>query len=361
MKTIRIGKRFVGDGEPLYFVADIAANHDGTLERAYRLIELAKEAGADAAKFQNFQAAKIVSRHGFEKLGGMSHQAAWKKPVFDVYQEASVPPDWTVLLKARCDAVGIDYFTSPYDFASTDHVDPYVEVYKIGSGDITWPSMLEHIASKGKPVMLATGASTLEDVERAMRVLQAKTDQLVLMQCNTNYTADMGNFKYINLNVLKEYARRWPNVVLGLSDHTHGHATVLGAIALGARVFEKHFTDDNERTGPDHRFAMNPQTWRNMVDRARELDLAMGDGVKRVEDNERDTAIVQRRALRFTRDITKGTILREGDLFPLRPIPRDGYPPFRIDEVLGKRIARDVQADDYPRADDLEQPTEKVE
>jgi N-acetylneuraminate synthase len=353
MKTIRIGNRSVGEGQPLYFVADIAANHDGSLERAYKLIELAKESGADAAKFQNFAAATIVSKHGFEKLGGISHQAAWKRPIFDVYQDASVAPEWTAQLKRKCDEVGIEYFTSPYDFASVDHADPYVRVYKIGSGDITWPAIIEHIASKGKPVMLATGASTLLDVERAMNVLRAKTEQIVLMQCNTNYTASIENLRYINLNVLKGYAQHWPDVVLGLSDHTHGHATVLGAVALGARVVEKHFTDDNGRTGPDHKFAMNPRTWRDMVDRANELDRALGDGVKRIEDNEKDTAIVQRRALRFTRNLPRGTKLSASDLFPLRPIPADGLPPYAVSGLLGKTLTRDVEADDCVRESDL--------
>jgi N-acetylneuraminate synthase len=353
MRTIRIGNRTLGEGHPLYFVADIAANHDGSLERAYRLIELAKEAGADAAKFQNFVASKIVSKRGFEKLGGTGHQASWKKPVFDVYQDASVAPEWTALLKRKCDDVGIEYFTSPYDFASVDQVDPYVKTYKIGSGDITWPGIIDHIASKGKPVMLATGASTMPDVERAMRSLQAKTKDIVLMQCNTNYTASLENFRHINLNVLKDYARRWPDVVLGLSDHTPGHATVLGAVALGARVFEKHFTDDNDRTGPDHKFALNPRDWRQMVDRAGELDLALGDGVKRVEDNEKETAIAQRRSLRFTRNLLRGTKLSMDDLFPLRPIPADGLPPYTIDSLLGRTLTRDVEADDYVRETDL--------
>jgi N-acetylneuraminate synthase len=357
MTTIHIGKRAIGPGQPLYFVADIAANHDGSLERAYRLIELAKEAGADAAKFQNFVAGKIVSKHGFEKLGPISHQAAWKKSVFEVYQDASVPQDWTPLLKRKCEEVGIEYFTSPYDFASVDAVDPYVQVYKIGSGDISWPGIIQHVVGKGKPVMLATGASVMEDVERAMTLLlssPATRDKVVLMQCNTNYTASLENFRFINLNVLKEYARRWPDVVLGLSDHTPGHATVLGAIALGARVFEKHFTDDNGRNGPDHRFAMNPQSWREMVDRSQELDLALGDGIKRIEDNEKETAIGQRRCLRFTRDLAKGTKLTDADLFPLRPIPPDGIPPYEIGRVVGKVLGRDVKADDYVRRGELD-------
>lgn len=357
MKSIKFGRKSIGDGHPLYFVADLAANHDGSLERAFKLIELAKASGADAAKFQNFKAAQIVSKMGFEKLGGeLSHQATWTKSVFETYQDASVPQDWTALLKKKCDEVGIDYFTSPYDFASVDHVDAYVDLYKIGSGDITWPEMLDYIARKGKPVMFATGASTMDDVERAMKVLSRTTDKLVLMQCNTNYTASVENFKYINLNVLKEYARRWPDVVLGLSDHTHGHATVLGAVALGARVFEKHFTDDNSRPGPDHKFAMNPRSWREMVDRSNELDLALGDGIKRIEGNEIETAVVQRRSLRFTRDLKAGETLSREDLFPLRPIPADGLPPYALDELVGKVLVRDVRADDYIRTADVRAP-----
>src|SRR5690606_34697601 len=140
-----------------------------------------------AAKFQNFQASKIVSRVGFESLGGqLSHQKSWKKSVFEVYEDASISSDWTPLLKAKCDEVGIEYFTSPYDFHSVDLVDPYVAAYKIGSGDITWPEIIKYIAGKNKPVLIATGASTLEDVKRAMNILNAYTKDIVLMQCNTN-------------------------------------------------------------------------------------------------------------------------------------------------------------------------------
>src|SRR4051812_46002181 len=184
MAQFNVGQRTIGGDAPVYFIADIAANHDGDIGRAKELIHLAAEAGADAAKFQNFIAEKIVSRHGFENLGGkLSHQSKWKKSVFEVYQDASVNPDWTPILKETCDRAGIEYFTSPYDFESVDRVDPFVRVYKIGSGDIDWTEMLEHIAKKGKPVMIASGASELADVERAMTVLQKHTRDLVLMQC----------------------------------------------------------------------------------------------------------------------------------------------------------------------------------
>ena len=347
METIKIGTREIGPGKPLYFVADLAANHDGDLNRAYMLIELAKESGANAAKFQNFKAKTIVSKKGFESLKGqLSHQQSWKKPVYQVYEDASVSYDWTEKLKAKCDEVGIDYFTSPYDFESVDHVDPFVELYKVGSGDITWLEIIKHIALKGKPVLLATGASTMQDVIRAMDVLQSNTNKIVLMQCNTNYTASRENFKYINLNVLKTYAARFPGVILGLSDHTPGHATVLGALALGALVFEKHFTDDNSREGPDHKFAMNPKSWKEMVDASNELNLALGDGVKRVEENEIETSSIQRRGLRYSIDLAKGSTITSSHLFPLRPLAGNGLPPYKMSELLGKRINRDVKADE---------------
>ncbi|HOW35807.1 MAG TPA: N-acetylneuraminate synthase family protein [Candidatus Omnitrophota bacterium] len=341
---IQIGKKRIGEGEPLYFIADIAANHDGDLSRALKLIDLAKEAGADAAKFQNFQASKIVSRKGFEGLGGqLSHQASWKKSVFEVYQDASLDFHWTEKLKKHCDDVGIEYMTSPYDFESVDHVDPYANVYKIGSGDITWLEIIEYIGRKGKPVILATGAASLEEVKRAMKVLAGVNDRIVLMQCNTNYTGSPENFRYINLNVLKTYAALFPNTILGLSDHAPGPSAVLGAVALGARVFEKHFTDDRGREGPDHKFSVIPCEWKEMVARADEVYRALGDGVKKVEDNEQQTSIVQKRALRYTRDLKKGATLTAADLFPLRPIPPGALPPYEIKNILGKKLRRDVQ------------------
>lgn len=353
--TINIGRRKVGPGHPLYFIADVAANHDGDLDRAFRLIELAKESGADAAKFQNFKAPKIVSRKGFDNLGGqLSHQASWKKSVFEVYEDASVADEWTTKLKAKCDEVGIDYFTSPYDFESVDHADPYVDVYKIGSGDVTWLEIIEYIAKKGKPVIIATGASTMDDVDRAMIALRKHTNDIVLMQCNTNYTASPENFHYINLNVLRTFKEKYPDVILGLSDHTHGHATILGAVALGALAFEKHFTDDNGRDGPDHKFAMNPKTWREMVDRSNELYAAMGDGVKRIEDNEKDTASIQRRGLRFAKDLPAGHVIQDGDLFPLRPIHEDGVPPYEATNFIGKKLKAPRHADDHLVAADVE-------
>lgn len=341
----KIGTRWIGDAHPVYFIADIAANHDGDLDRAKLLIKLAKDAGADAAKFQNFTAPKIVSDYGFKSLGGQqSHQSRWKKSVFEVYQDASVPFDWTAILKEECDKVGIDYFSSPYDFDAIDKLDAYMPAYKIGSGEIDWIEALERMASKGKPVLLATGAATIGEVQRAVHTILALNKQLVLMQCNTNYTASLENFNHIHLNVLNTYHTLFPEIVLGLSDHTPGHATVLGAVALGARVIEKHFTDDNSREGPDHQFAMNPLTWAEMVENTRRLERAMGSPDKVVADNELETVVIQRRCLRAARDIHAGEIFDRAMIDVLRPATPGAILPDQVGKVIGMVAIADIPA-----------------
>jgi N-acetylneuraminate synthase len=342
---IQLGAHTLGINHPTYFIADISANHDGDLERARRLIRLAKEAGADAAKFQNFRAAQIVSDYGFKAMGGqLSHQSKWHKSVFEVYQDASLPFEWTPLLKEECDRVGIDYFSSPYDFEAVDMLDPYVPAHKIGSGDINWLEILEHIACKGKPVILATGASDIGEVQRAVHTLLRHNPQLVLLQCNTNYTASLENFNHIHLRVLGAYQTLFPDLILGLSDHTPGHATVLGAVALGARVVEKHFTDDTTRTGPDHPFSMTPQSWREMVDRTRELERALGDADKRVAENEHQTVVVQRRCLRAARDIRAGERLTREMIAVLRPATPGAILPPELASAVGAVALADIPA-----------------
>jgi N-acetylneuraminate synthase len=354
MNEFKIGNRSVGIKYKPYFIADIAANHDGDINRAFSLIELAKESGADAAKFQNFKAGTIVSKSGFCDMGSqLSHQKNWNKSVFEVYQDASIPDEWTAHLKKKCDSVGIEYMTSPYDFASVDHADKYSNCFKIGSGDITWTAILEYISQKGKPVLLATGASDMEDVQRAVSAIMKYNGQIAIMQCNTNYTAEKSNFKYINLNVLNTYKSAYPEAVLGLSDHTAGYETVLGAIALGGRIIEKHFTDDNNRTGPDHKFSMTPKTWREMINASENLFNALGDGVKQIENNETETAVIQRRAVYYTRDIEKGEMLKESDLFPLRPVQKHAIYPYDLQKLIGKTLLRSVKSDSLAKWEDL--------
>jgi N-acetylneuraminate synthase len=352
--NIQIGSRTIGLDYPTYFIADVAANHDGDLQRAKLLIRLAKQAGADAAKFQNFRAPKIVSDYGFRHLGGqVSHQAAWKKSVFQVYEQASIPFEWTTILKEECDQVGIDFFSAPYDFEAIDMLDPYVLMYKAGSGEIDWIEALERMASKGKPFFVATGASSIGDVQRAVHAILKINPQLVLMQCNTNYTASPSNYDHLHLNVLKTYAAMFPGVILGLSDHTHANAPVLGAVTLGARVIERHFTDSNDREGPDHKFAMNPERWANMVEETRFLERSLGSSDKFIAGNEKETAIIQRRCLRAARDILAGETMTRTMIDVLRPATPGAIKPAEIEAVLGTRALHDLPSGKELRWTDL--------
>lgn len=353
---ITIAGRKIGLNHPTYFIADIAANHDGDLSRAKDLIHLAAEAGADVAKFQHFQAKSIVSDVGFKAMdkAKMSHQSAWKKSVFEVYSDASVSSGWTEELKQTCDKAGITFFTTPYAFDIVEEVDRYVPAYKIGSGDVTWPQYIQYVAKKNKPMILACGAATMDDTHRAVMASLAVNPNTALLQCNTNYTGDITNFKYVQLNVLRSFQSMYPGMILGLSDHTPGHAAVLGAVALGGRIIEKHFTDDVTRTGPDHKFSLSPKVWREMVDRTRELEYALGDGVKKIEDNEQDTIVVQRRGLRAAADLAAGAVLKESDMVALRPCPLDGFPPYMADRLIGKKLRGAHKAGDHFRWTDFE-------
>ena len=348
------GKR-IGLGFPTYFIADIAANHDGDLSRAKDLIWLAKDSGADAAKFQHFKAETIVSDFGFKKLGKQkSHQANWGSSVYEVYKAASIDLNWTQELKDTCDKADITFMTSPYAFDLVDEVDTYVSAYKIGSGDITWLELIEYIAKKNKPYILATGASSLEDVSRAVQICLEYNTQFALLQCNTNYTGSINNMKFIHLNVLKKYREIYPNLVLGLSDHTPGHSTVLGAISLGARVIEKHFTDNCLRIGPDHAFSMDPNSWKTMVNSARELEAALGLEIKKIEENEEETVILQRRAIRVKIDVLKGQKITSDIVEMLRPCPKDAMPPYSANTLYGKFFKKNLKAGDYIKANDVD-------
>ena len=356
MKKIKISNRIISIENKPYFIADIAANHDGDINRAFRLIELAKEAGADAAKFQNFTAEKIVSKAGFDNLNSkLSHQKNWTKSVFEVYQDASIDKDWTPILKAKCDSIGIEYMSTPYDYESLEAITPYSNAIKIGSGDITWHTFIETVAKQNMPIIISTGASELNEVKLAYQVASKFNNDIVIMQCNTNYTGQDNNFDNINLNVLKSYSKAFPEAILGLSDHTPGHSTVLGAIALGARVIEKHFTDDTNRVGPDHSFSMDPISWREMVNRSIELWRSLGSEVKKVESNEFESHLIQRRGAFLTKEVLSGEIIDIDKVEFLRPIDRNGISPYEFNNVIGKRINKDIDRGNQLLWSDIEE------
>lgn len=329
----------INNDSPTYFIADIGANHDGDLSRAKDLIWKAKESGADCAKFQHFLAEKIVSDYGFSGADTkISHQASWKDSVFNIYKKYHTPRQWTDELIKTCAEAKIEFMTTPYDLEAVEIFKDHVNCFKIGSGDITYKDIILKLAETNKPLIVATGASSLKDVKDLVKLLDLKKTDICLMQCNTNYTGTNENINFQNLNVLKTYKKEFPDVVLGLSDHTFGFISVLGAIALGAKIIEKHFTDDNSRVGPDHHFAMNPYTWIEMVERSRELESIMGLEIKKVEKNEDETVIVQRRSIRASRSLKKGDKINYNDLDFLRPCPKNALTPMEYENLLGKKL-----------------------
>lgn len=319
------------------FIADIASNHDGDLNRAKRLIELAKESGATHAKFQHFKADEIVSKTGFEIVGKLGHQGDWKESVFETYQQAELNREWTITLAEHCKTCGIEFMSSAYDKEAVDLIEPYVNYYKIGSGDITHAELLRYTAKKGKPIILATGASSIEEVTVAFNEIYQFNYNITLMQCNTDYTGK-DNYKYLNLGVLKKY--KYITDSVGLSDHTKDIKPIIIAVTLGAEWIERHFTDDDERIGPDHHFAMTPCEYSDMVRTANETLEIIGDGIKKIEANEIDTSVIQRRAWYANKDMIKGERITPDAVKALRPCA-EGMIPANY-HIINNELLKDV-------------------
>jgi len=331
---VEIGDRSLGSADDTYVIAEIGSNFDGSKQRAKKLIELAADCGADAAKFQAFTADGILSQPGFDDLK-MGFQSEWDKPVYDVYQDAELPRGWIDDLAAHCEAQGVDFLCTPYDWEAVDLIEDLVPAYKIGSGDITWLEYLEYVAEKGKPIVLATGASTLADVERAVEAIgSAGNEDLILLQCVTNYPSEFDSANIRAMDTLRE-AFETP---VGYSDHTPGVTVPLGAVARGGCVVEKHFTDDKSRDGPDHPHSLNPTEFERLVTEIRQLDTALGSAQKRIYKEEQTPVILQQRSLRAATDLEPGERLTEEKLTALRPAPEDALEPHYKDVVVGRTV-----------------------
>lgn len=337
-KTIKIGHRFVGEGHPTFFIADIGANFDGNLEKAKKLALSAKEAGADVVKFQSFLANKIVSQPSFARMKLHGVHGTWKKPIDIIFKEAQFPREWHKTLMHYCRKIGVMFSSSAYDFAAVDLLDELgVEFFKIGSGDITWHEMLRYIAQKNKPVILATGDSTLAEVAEAVQVIEETGNKnLVLLQCITNYPSKIES---ANIRVLETYKTAF-DILSGYSDHSPGDVVVLGAVALGGCVIEKHFTLSKKDAGPDHPHSMEPREFKCMIERVRQLEKALGSRRKFVVEEERETVIVQRRSLHAARTIKGGERIKKSDIIELRPAI--GIVPKFKEHIIGKRVNKTI-------------------
>lgn len=339
-KTIKIGNRLIGESEPTYIIAELGANFDNDLEKAKRLALAAKEAGADAAKIQSFRADTIVSGKGFASMQLKGVHGSWGRPVDHVFKEAEFPRAWHKEFFDYCRQIGITPASAPYDFEAVDLLAELgAEFYKIGSGEITWPGMLQYIAKKGRPIFLATGAASLAEVDEAVAAIEAAGGKdLVLLQCITNYPSKVES---ANINVLKTYQTAF-NVLTGYSDHSPSDVVPLGAVALGARVIEKHFTLNKKDKGPDHPHSMEPAEFAAMVKKIHALESALGSSRKEVVAEEAETVIVQRRSLYVAKPLAKGEIITSKHVAVLRPAL--GIPPKFREMVVGHAVRRDMEA-----------------
>lgn len=337
-REFKIGSRWIGEKYPTYFIAEIGANFDGSLDKAKQLIIAAKDAGADCAKFQTFDTSRIVSEGGFSLMQLKGVHGTWGRTVSEVFKDAEFPIAWHQEIADFCRKIGIDFSTSPYFKEAVDVcVELNVPFIKIGSGEITWLEMIEYIASKQVPIMLATGDATMAEIDEAVRTIEkAGNTNLVLMQCITNYPSKIDS---ANVNVLRTYQSAF-NVLTGYSDHSPGHVVALAATVLGSRVIEKHFTLDKKAKGPDHPHSMEPNEFKFMVDSIREVERAMGTGRKQVVDEEAETVFVQRRCLYAKKDLKIGDIITEDAIDVLRPAL--GIPPKFKSVVIGKECRQNI-------------------
>lgn len=337
-REIQIGSRKIGEGHPVYLIAEIGANFDGSIEKAKKLVKAAKECGADCAKFQTFKSERIVSGKGFASMKLKGVHGSWGRPVEDVFRDAEFPREWHKEIANYCREIGIDFSTAPYDFEAVDLCErlelPFI---KIGSGEITWLEMLDYIARKNRPIFLATGDASLSEIDEAIRTIEATGNaNLVLMQCITNYPSKIES---ANINVLKTYQTAF-GILTGYSDHSPGPVVAIGSVALGACVIEKHFTLNKRDAGPDHPHSMDVNEFKLMVEYVRELEAAMGSTRKVVVDEESETVIVQRRALYARRFIPAGKVLEKEDIVELRPAL--GILPKYKQNLIGRTLKRDV-------------------
>ncbi len=335
----------------MFFIADVGSCHNGSLERAKELIRLSKKVGANACKFQSWKTDKFISNVVFEKLKDIvkkSHQGKWDISPYETYKKYELPLDWIPELKTECDKNNIEFMCSVYTLENLNHIDQFVNIHKIGSGKITDYKFLELTAKKNKPILLATGASTIEEVINAVNIIEKYNKNIVIMQCNTCYDSNRDNENQVNLNVLKSYKTYFQNYGIGLSDHTKDLSIIQEAITLGASFIERHITD-GQNNSPDNSFALSEIEWIYMVNNCIDTLKHLGNTYKTVTQNELETRILQRECLMANKDLSKDHILTDDDIISMRPCPQDGVPPFI--NLVGMKLLRPLKKHDYFRAE----------
>jgi len=336
---IEINGRRIARGEPVYVIAEISGNHNGSYDRAAQIVEECAEAGADAIKLQTYTAGTLTIDSDFDifRVGGDNTWAG--TTLHDLYQEAHTPWEWQPKLKALAHGLGVDLFSSPFDSTATDFLDQMgVPAFKIASFECIDPPLVSYIAGKGKPVMMSTGMATLSQIEKAVtaaRAVGAGPGRLLLLKCVSAYPAPAES---MNLNTIPHMADAFA-VPVGLSDHTLGTEVPLAAIALGACAIEKHVTLARADGGVDSQFSLEPHELKQMVEQVRTVETALGGVLYGPTEWERPNQVFQR-SLIVTEDMAAGERFSSANVRSIRP--GYGLSPEFIDDVVGRFAVRDI-------------------
>ncbi len=351
-RSITLGGQSVFEGSRPYVIAEIGVNHGGSLEQAKRLIELAKEGGANAAKFQSYKAETLASVHSPAYWDTTKEQIASQRILFKKYDGFGVRE--YVALADHCKAVGIDFLSTPFDDAAVDFLEPLVSFYKVASADLTNIPFLRKIAGKSKPIVLSTGASTLGEIDVALRELrQAGCKEVALLHCVLNYPTENAN---AHLGMIRGLRRAYPTVPIGYSDHTlpdEAMTTLVSAYLLGAQIIEKHFTHDKGLAGNDHYHAMDVDDLKRFVELSSRIEILLGKSThKEPLLTEVAARMHARRSIVVSRSLPSGHKLTAEDLTYKRP--GTGISPLHWDEVIGCRTIRELAADDVLKWSDIQ-------
>lgn len=348
MDAFEIGNHSVGPEEPTFIIAEAGSNHNGDLDLAKELIDVAADAGADAVKFQTFRAEEL-----YVKNSGEVEYLEDDRSIYEIIESMEMPYEWIPKLHAYCHEQGVQFMSTPFDERSAEELAEYVPAWKVASYTSSHHPFLEALAETDKPVIMSTGAHELPEVEESVQVLRnAGVSDLVLLQCVAAYPTPLSA---INVRVV-ETLREELDVLTGLSDHTLDPVTApSAAVALGAAVVEKHVTLDNSMEGPDHQFALEPDELDRMVTAIRNTEAALGTGEKRVLDVERELYEKARRSVQAVTDIEAGEQLTEETIGVLRPGEQEaGLHPKFYEELLGATAARDISSGEGIQWEDVD-------
>lgn len=325
----------------VFIIAEAGVNHNGSLELAKKLVDAAKDAGADCVKFQTFVSKNIVSKNAV-KAEYQKQQTEPEESQQDMLKKLELSFDEFVELNEYCKSKSIEFMSTAFDFDSIDFLDSLeMGTWKIPSGDITNLPYLIKIAKLNKPVILSTGMSTMVDIRSAIKALKENgAAELTVLHCTTEYPTP---FEDVNLRAMNTIKKEF-GVKVGYSDHTKGIEVPIAAVALGATVIEKHFTLDRNMEGPDHKASLEPNELKAMVDSIRHIELALGNGIKQPAESEKKNMAVARKSIIASKEIKAGEIFTENNLTVKRP--GDGISPMRWFDIIGKPAPRDFEEDE---------------